>query len=182
MFTFYFAYQVPTQNLIQKTVAILFYSKSMTEQCNWLVEKLKPIYDKHKEEFEVVLVHLYFSWEGFSSAKAYRKILKSMPWLALPFKHPHCKKLWRVFQFNVMSTSGLLEYPILVIRKRDGSLNLHGAHILKEYGADAFPFTWERAVDLKVAELQKLKVDSVLEYPSYLLRGENKSQVISLND
>lgn len=54
--------KVLISNLKSKTVALFFYKD--VEHCKKLAEELRKVYERHKEDFEVVLVYLHFT--GFT--------------------------------------------------------------------------------------------------------------------
>lgn len=175
--------KVLISNLKSKTVALFFYKD--VEHCKKLAEELRKVYERHKEDFEVVLVYLHFT--GFTPDKlkelSFQMVFKSMPWLALPFKDPMCRKLWRIFESpyepgDLYRDDKPRTVASLIIFGPEGCyFERHGADILMRYGIDAYPFTRDRAAELEVEKLKKLRLDSLLESTGHLMRGSHVSQV-----
>ena len=137
----------------------LYFSMSSHRGCVEFITKLVEFYKKLKgkgENFEIVVISLDDEEEGF------KRGFETMPWLALPFKDKSCDKLVRYFELRAL--------PTLVVIGEDGkTLNPNVAELIEEHGAEAYPFTAEKLVEL--AEIEKAKLEAqTLE--SVLVHGE----------
>ena len=88
--------------------------------------------------------------------------MRSLPWLALPFKDESCEKLARYFEHATL--------PTLVIIGPDGkTLHSNVAEAIKEHGIASYPFTPEKFAEL--AEIEKAEeANQTLE--SILVSGD----------
>lgn len=61
-----------------------------------------------RKNFEIVLVYIHDAFLSFeqSSENSYWETFKTIPWLALPFKDPVCKKLQSVFRYTPDADGG----------------------------------------------------------------------------
>lgn len=173
--------QVSMSSLEGKIVGLFFYLES-AEECNEVLEELKEVYKQHKGDFEVVLVHLHFAEYDKVSYRSFKKVLKRVPWLLLPYRHPLCRKLWRIFVSP--DFPGQLgcqcKVPILVIFGRDGiHIESQGADVLKKYKADAYPFTRKKAAEIEFARLRDCTLHSLFD-EECVLRGKDESRVSSI--
>uniref|UniRef100_A0A803PFK0 protein-disulfide reductase n=1 Tax=Cannabis sativa TaxID=3483 RepID=A0A803PFK0_CANSA len=121
--------QVLVSELEGKTVGLLLMSSD--ESCVEFANTLIEVYNKLKEKgenFEVVLISLNYEEEEF------KKVLETIPWLALPYKDRTNEKL--VYYFDISSL------PTLIIIGPDGkTVNSNLVQMVKELGIDAYPFT-----------------------------------------
>ncbi|CAK9313922.1 unnamed protein product [Citrullus colocynthis] len=150
--------QIPVSELEGKVIG-LYFSVNGHAPCDEFTPILVDTYKKLKEKgqnFEIVLISLDDEDEDFS------QVLKTVPWLALPFKDEKCTKLIRYFELSTI--------PTLVIIGQDGkTLISNAAELVQEHGIDAYPFTPEKLEEL--AEIQKSKLESqTLE--AILVHGE----------
>ncbi|KAH7570291.1 hypothetical protein ACOSP7_018341 [Xanthoceras sorbifolium] len=148
--------KVPVAELEGKTVG-LYFSMSSYKPSSDFTPKLVEVYEKLKEKgesFEIVLISLDDEEESF------KKVLGSMPWLALPFKDKSCEKLARYFELSML--------PTVVIIGPDGkTLNPNVAEAVEEHGIEAFPFTPEKFAELAAIEKAREEaqtLESVLVY------------------
>lgn len=163
-------------------MAIFFYKD--VEHSRKLFEELLKVYDIYRtRDFEVVLVYLYFTEVTPEMEKKVRfeDVFQRSPWLVLPFKDPRVRKLWRIFLSPY--EPGDVCYKtrpvadLIIIGPEGRYFERHGADILKKYGIKAYPYTAERATEIEVEELQKLRLRSVLGIPEHLIRGSDNSKV-----
>lgn len=136
--------KIPVSELEGKTVG-LYFSMTVHKGCREFTSKLVEFYEKIKGQgnnFEIVLISLDDEEEPFKQG------FEIMPWLALPFKDKSCEKLARLFE--------LTSLPTIVIISPDGkTLNPNVAEIIEEHGAEAYPFTPQKLLEL--AEIEKAK-------------------------
>lgn len=123
----------------------LYFSMTVHKGCLEFTTKLMQFYNKIKglsNNFEIVLISLDDEEEPFKQG------FETMPWLALPFKDKSCEKLARYFEVATL--------PTLVIVSPDGkTLNPNVAELIEEHGAEAYPFTPQKLLEL--AEIEKAK-------------------------
>ena len=135
-------------------VALYFCFRS-SEFTSKLVEMYQKLKDE-KEKFEVVLISLD------NDEQSYNEILKSIPFLAVPFKDKICEKLAHYFE--------LRRIPTLVIIGSDGkTVNSNAAELVEDHGIQAYPFTPEKLEEL--AEIERKRLES-LTLESLLVSGE----------
>lgn len=165
-------------------MALFFYKDG--EYCQGLARELLKVYEVcGGVSFEIVLVYLHFTEfpRDMDNGILFQNVFKSMPWLALPFKDPRVRKLWRIFlsphEPGDLRRDDPKEVANLIIFGPEGNyLDKHGAEILTRYSICAYPFTAEKVADLEVEDLKKYTLDYLLRIPGYLIRGSNHSQVI----
>lgn len=133
---------------------------------------------KNKENFEIVLIYTH-GWCahkdtcGLVDEDSFLNEIKTMPWLVLPFTDTDCnKKLQRIFQ-NPQD----LEHP-----KPDARLIIIGPHgkfieplatnILMDYGAPAYPFTLQSAVNLELQRVKKVNPETFWDLDAIFTRND----------
>lgn len=170
--------EVPVKDLQGKTVALYFY-QDCHQSFQWFTKKLKDAYDDlmpaKKGEFEVVLVFIHNSHDalGFASEKSFWNALYTMPWFALPFKHPRVQNLQRIFEFS--NDSDLPPVPrLVIIGPRGNFVEPYGADIVEHFGVKAYPFTRREAVKIEVDNIKTLKLDMFLDPNTSLLQDGSK--------
>lgn len=128
-----------------------------------LTSKIQEAYDQlaQEENFEIVFVYIHdtFMTFGDASEKSYWKTFKKMPWLALPFKDPVCKKLQRVFKYPMDSLGPGPDPSLLIIGPQGKFVERYGADILKKHGISAYPFTRNRVAKLEVERIKELNLN-----------------------
>ncbi|RWR79477.1 putative nucleoredoxin 1 [Cinnamomum micranthum f. kanehirae] len=144
---------------IQGKMVGLYFCFSSHKPCQEFTLKLVEMYNKLKDkgdEFEVVLISLD------DDEQSYVEILKSIPFLALPFKDKICEKLARYFELSTI--------PTLVIIGSDGkTVNSNAAELVEEHGIQAYPFTPEKLEELQEIERKRLESQTL---ESLLVSGE----------
>lgn len=164
-------------------VALFFYEEGFT--ADWVTAKTKMIYKEfalQTHSFEVVLIYLHDTEDTFGhvSEVSYYKKFKTMPWLALPFKDPVCKRLKRIFAYPY-DHIGPEEAPQLVIVGPHGEyIEPWGDRVIGMYDLSAYPPTRERLATLYTNKIRKLKLEMLWDR-STLLRGKDGSKVSSFN-
>ncbi|KAJ8758991.1 hypothetical protein K2173_003229 [Erythroxylum novogranatense] len=156
--------EVKISNLVGKIVA-LYFSASWCPPCRRFTPVLMEVYEQlsSKGNFEVVFIS---SDRDDDSFNAY---FTKMPWLAIPFAdsviRKHVKELFKV--------TGI---PNLHIFDSDGKISSNqGVNIIKDYGAEAYPFSLEKLDCLRV-EQENVKKNQNL---SSLLVSKSRDYLIS---
>ncbi|XP_047318776.1 probable nucleoredoxin 1 [Impatiens glandulifera] len=140
--------KIPVSSLQGKMIG-LYFSDSSYGRCvkytKELVKVYKEIQKENGSEFEMITIPLDDEEDSF------KEDLKSLPWLALPFKDKRAGKLVKYFELSSL--------PTLVIIGPDGNtLQQDVADIVGEHGSQAYPFTAERFEHLE--ELKRKKLES----------------------
>lgn len=165
--------QVNVKDLCGKTVG-LYFSASWCPPCRGFTPVLIEVYQElssTKGDFEIVFVS---SDRDEESHKAY---FTKMPWLAIPFSDPAIKRLKEEFEVKGI--------PCLVLIDGAGSVSsTQGVRLIREYGAEAHPFTPERIKQLKEEEEasrqnQTLKSLLVSASRDYVILNDDKKVPIS---
>lgn len=124
----------------------IYFSANWYPPCQTFTNLLVNAYEQLKKlspGFEVVFVSSDEDCDAFNNYHA------SMPWLAVPFSDLKTKKFLNQ-RFNV---EGI---PCLIILQpdssKDGTTALDGVELLYRYGAQAFPFTKKRLLELQEEE------------------------------
>ena len=130
----------------------------------------------------LVYVHDSFATCERTSEKSYWKTLKKMPWLALPFQDPVCKKLQRVFDYPLYTCEDEdgPDHSLVIIGPQGKFVELYGADILKNYGIAAYPFTQKRVAKLEAERIKELKLDMFWSRKTTLIQ-KNGSTVSSFD-
>lgn len=118
------------------------------------------------QEIEVIFVSFDRDENGF------QEHIKCMPWHVVPFDLRIQKKLGNMYKVN--------QIPAFIPLEVDANLLAKDAvGMIKDYGADAFPFTKKRQQELKALDESKLqggKLDELFENCSFVSgKGEKVS-------
>lgn len=120
----------------------LYFSASWCGPCQKFTPNLVEVYNEllPKGDFEVVFV------SGDEDDESFNGYFSKMPWLAVPFSDSETRdRLDELF-----SVRGI---PHLVIIGENGKvLRDDGVKIIREYGAEGYPFSLERTKTLKDQE------------------------------
>ncbi|KAF8408258.1 hypothetical protein HHK36_007407 [Tetracentron sinense] len=147
----------------------LYFSASWCGPCLRFTPNLVDVYTEliPKGNFELIFVSCDIVEEAF------KEYFSKMPWLAIPFSDSDTRdRLDEVFK-----VSGI---PYLVILDADGKvLTEEGVGIIREYGAEGYPFTPERIQEMKdqdVAARREQSLKSILVSPSrdFLISNDGK--------
>jgi nucleoredoxin len=115
-------------------------------------------------DFEVIFVSADKDDEAFNS------YFSKMPWLAIPFSNTETRKrLNELFHVN--------DIPHLALFDENGNVVAHdGVGIIRDYGAEGYPFTLKRVQELKDKKDEKAKRNQSLRL---LLVSRSRDFVIS---
>nr|DAD30920.1 TPA_asm: hypothetical protein HUJ06_009771 [Nelumbo nucifera] len=134
-------HQIKIDSLTGKTVG-LYFSGSWCGPCRRFTPILAEVYQElsSKGDFEVVFVSSDRDDDSFG------KYFSEMPWLAIPFADSGARqRLKELFQVRGI--------PNLVVLDGTGKvLSERAVQIVRDYGAEAYPFTPERIKLLKEEE------------------------------
>ncbi|MCO5588004.1 hypothetical protein L7F22_041958 [Adiantum nelumboides] len=137
---------VKVVSLVGKTVG-LYFSAHWCPPCRKFTPMLESVYDELKgrgEEFEVIFM------TGDRDEESFSEYYKSMPWLAMPFDDKALTSLAEYFDIE--------RIPQLVIIGPGGkTVTTDGQGIIGLFGAEAFPFTDDRIVEVKALIHRKYK-------------------------
>ncbi|KAE9614442.1 putative protein-disulfide reductase [Lupinus albus] len=164
---------VKIDSLKGKKVGIYF-SASWCGPCQHFTPFLVEVYNElaPKGEFEVIFVSADEDDESF---KAY---FSKMPWLAIPFFDSDARK-------NLDELFDVKGIPQLVILNESGKVvNDCGTSVIREYGAEGYPFTSARMQNLKDQEDEAKRnqtLISILTSPirDFVISSEGKKIPVS---
>lgn len=143
----------------------LYFSASWCGPCQRFTPKLVEVYDelKHLGNFEIVFISADQDDESFGT------YFSKMPWLAIPFSDSETRtKLDELFMVQGI--------PHLVILDKDGKvLTYEGVGVIKEYGAEGYPFSPEHITKLEELEEEAKRNQSVKS----LLVSKSRDYVIT---
>lgn len=120
----------------------LYFSASWCGPCRRFTPKLAEVYNElsSKGDFEVIFVSADEDDESF------KEYFSKMPWLAIPFSDSETRD-------NLDGLFDVVGIPSLVILDENGVvLTKDGVGLIREYGADAYPFTSEKVREIKEEE------------------------------
>ncbi|KAK9675565.1 hypothetical protein RND81_11G015600 [Saponaria officinalis] len=159
--------QVQIKDLIGKTVG-LYFSASWCPPCSAFTPILIEVYEQlfSKGKFEVVFISSDRDVDSFNG------YFSKMPWFAIPFSDSSTKD-------SLDEKFGVTGIPHLVILNGDGKvLTDEGVGLVREYEADAYPFTPERVNQLKEADEEAKRNQSL----NSLLVSRSRDYLISSGD
>lgn len=168
---------MPVDTLEDKVVALYFYHADNAN--HYLTETLRLA--KKNNKFEVLLVYITESglYDCTSySEKSFWKDFKTMPWLALPYRDVCCNKLRRVFKIS--NDGGEDPNKLVIIGPHAEFIEPVGASILLEYGVSAYPFTFNKALELETEKIKPLKLETLWD-KNTIFRRNNGSKVSYLD-
>ncbi|KAJ9176381.1 hypothetical protein P3X46_011700 [Hevea brasiliensis] len=156
--------QVKISSLVGKIVG-LYFSASWCGPCRHFTPNLVEVYEKlsSKGDFEVVFISSDRDDESFNG------YFSKMPWLAVPFSDQEIRKRLK----ELFKVRGI---PSLVILDTDGKVSCdQGVKIVRDYGAEGYPFTPER-LDYFRQEEENAKKNQTL---SSILVSSSRDYLIS---
>ncbi|PRQ22447.1 putative protein-disulfide reductase chromatin regulator PHD family [Rosa chinensis] len=165
--------QVKVETLKGKKLG-LYYSASWDRRCQRFTPDLVETYNAlaPKGDFEVIFISADEDEESFNG------YFSKMPWLAIPFSDSEARDSLDE-QFKVRGI------PHLVFLCEEGRVrNVSGVEIVREYGADGYPFTIERLKELKEQEEaanreQSLKTVLVSRSRDFVIASDGKKVPVS---
>lgn len=168
--------QVNVKDLCGKTVG-LYFSASWCPPCRNFTPVLTEVYQERSSargDFEIVFV------SSDRDEESYKGYFAKMPWLAIPFSDPADPAVKRLKEeFEVRGI------PCLVLIDGAGNVtSTQGVKLVREYGAEAYPFTTERIKQLKEEEElarqnQTLKSILVSASRDYVISNDDKKVPVS---
>lgn len=153
-------HKVPIPSGKEKTICLLF-SANWSRPCKAFIPQLVQAYNMLKDtgqEIEVIFVSFDRDENGF------QEHIKCMPWHVVPFDLSIQKKLGNMYKVNQIPAFIPLEVDANFLAK-------DAVGMIKDYGADAFPFTKKRQQELKALDESKLqggKLDELFENCSFV--------------
>ena len=156
-------------SLVGKSIFI-FFSAEHIPQCKTFLPELIQTYDELMENdaFDVVFVSRDLDFGAFS------RHFGKMTWFALPYKDKRIRFLLRWFNIR--------DLPRLVVIAPSGkTTSLNGVKLVREFGADGFPFTSERINFLREerkAAKQNQTLSSIFDSTDYLF-SKDGNQVLT---
>ncbi|WJX87605.1 protein-disulfide reductase [Trifolium repens] len=143
-----------------------YFSASWCGPCRRFTPKLVEVYNKLSPngDFEVIFV------SADKDDEAFKSYFSKMPWLAIPFSDTETRKhLNELFHVN--------DIPHLTLFDENGNVVAHdGVGIIRDYGAEGYPFTLKRVQELKDKKDEKAKRNQSLRL---LLVSRSRDFVIS---
>lgn len=143
----------------------LYFSGSWCGPCRHFTPNLVEVYEKlsSKGDFEVVFI------SSDRDESSFNDYFSKMPWLAIPFSDDGIRKQLK----ELFKVRGI---PNLVVLDTDGKVSCdQGVKIVRDYGADGYPFTAER-VDYFRQEEENAKKNQTL---SSILVSSSRDYLIS---
>jgi len=119
-----------------------YFSASWCGPCRGFTPTLVEVYNELSPngDFEVVFV------SADEDEEAFKSYFSKMPWLAIPFSDSETRsRLDELFNVNGIPHLALLDEAGKVITE-------DGVDIIRDYGAEGYPFTSERVQELKDQE------------------------------
>ncbi|KAG8383174.1 hypothetical protein BUALT_Bualt05G0157200 [Buddleja alternifolia] len=165
--------QVQVDSLRGKIVG-LYFSASWCGPCQRFTPKLVEVYNEllQLSEFEIVFLSADEDNEAFDA------YFSKMPWVAVPFSDAETReRLDETFKVNGI--------PHLVLLDENGKiLTDEGVVVIREYGAEGYPFSPERIQKLKEQEEeakrnQSLKSLLVSQSRDYVITSDGKKVSIA---
>ncbi|KAK9097675.1 hypothetical protein Syun_024720 [Stephania yunnanensis] len=133
------ARKVLVSELLGKTIG-LYFGAHWCPPCRAFTSRLVEAYNELKitksRSFEVIFISTDRNEEEFDLN------ISTMPWLAIPYNDKSRSDLSRIFKIKGI--------PTLVIIGPDGKLvSTNGKAMISSYGAEAFPFTTSRVIEVE---------------------------------
>ncbi|XP_063947406.1 probable nucleoredoxin 1-2 [Daucus carota subsp. sativus] len=163
--------QVPIHTLEDKVVALYFCTGTKSLGNIEFFQELKLAYEELAQVgnlFEVVLI--YGREFGYSSdwpsEELFLEELKGMPWLALPYQDPRCKKLNRILEISSSKQDAPGFGGLVMFDPRAEFMEPFGSHIFCLYKIHGYPFTRRRVAQLETEKVKDLKLEMICEQNS----------------
>lgn len=151
--------KVPLDTLEDKVVALYFYDEEQSDDFRINIHKAYELLAKEKN-FEIVLVYVHDTFSAYehSSEELFWQRFSEMPWLALPYKDPICKKLQRIFIYPGGVDSSWPDPRLAIIGPHGKFADRYGADIFNNYGISSFPFTRKTVAKREAENIRKLNL------------------------
>lgn len=133
--------QVAISNLKGKKVG-LYFSASWCGPCQRFTPNLVDVYEELSPagDFEIVFI------SGDEDEESFNGYFSKMPWLAIPYSYSKTRESLD----GLFKVSGI---PYLVLLDDNGKVVTNrGVEIIREYGAEGYPFTAEHIEEIKAQE------------------------------
>ncbi|KAM1170790.1 hypothetical protein ACFX13_021538 [Malus domestica] len=130
--------QIPVTDLVGKNI-LLYFSAHRSRACRAFLPKLVEAYHEIKakdDAFEVIFI------SSDKGQNAFDKVFATMPWLALPFGDS--RKAFLISKFKVLFIPKLI-----AIGPTGQTVTKEARNLIKDHGANAYPFTEERMKEIK---------------------------------
>lgn len=169
--------QVPIHTFENKVVALYFCACTKSRYTFELFEELKLAYEELaqvKKNFEVVLIYgrEFACSNDWPCEESFHEEFKGMPWLALPYRDPNCKKLNRIFEVSYIKEFG----GLVIFGPHAEFIEPFGSHILFLYKISGYPFSRRRVAQLETEKVKELKLEMICDQNS-VFRMKDGSQV-----
>ncbi|KAL9240949.1 hypothetical protein vseg_015114 [Gypsophila vaccaria] len=156
--------EVKIKELSGKNVG-LYFSASWCPPCRRFTQTLVEVYDKLSTKGDVEIVFI----SSDKDEESFKDYFSKMPWLAVPFSDSGSIK-------SVMEKFSFRGIPHLVFLNGDGNVSTEeGVKLVKEHKEEAYPFSSERVSELKEAEEEARRNQSLQS----LLGSSSRDYVIS---
>ncbi|KAK9707390.1 hypothetical protein RND81_07G194500 [Saponaria officinalis] len=156
--------EVKIKDLSGKNVG-LYFSASWCPPCRRFTPTLVEVYNKLSSKGDVEIVFI----SSDKDEESFKEYFSKMPWLAVPFSDfSSIKSIKEKFTFRGI--------PHLVFLNGDGNISTEeGVKLVKEHQVEAYPFSSERVSELKEAEEEARRNQSLTS----LLVSGSRDYVIS---
>ncbi|PIA61944.1 hypothetical protein AQUCO_00200143v1 [Aquilegia coerulea] len=138
--------RVPVSELVGKNI-LLYFSAHWCPPCRAFLPKLIEAYHEIKakdDAFEVVFI------SSDHDKSSFQEFFSSMPWLALPFGDERKSSLSRTFKIRGIPT-------VIALGPSGKTVRTDARQIIMVYGANAYPFTDERLMEMAKEWPEKVK-------------------------
>ncbi|XP_074355030.1 putative nucleoredoxin 1 [Apium graveolens] len=174
--------KVVIKSLEEKVVALYFYEKGITP--DWLTASIKTAYEEFAQKkscFEVVLVYLHCTSGTIdnTSKESFSNTFETMPWLAIPFRDPICKRMMRVFGRPYYGYPSVKAPSLVIIGPHGEFIEPWGADIICKFKLPAYPFTRQRVAKLDTEIVRELTLDMLLDANTTLRRKDGSKVRLS---
>lgn len=125
-----------------------------------LKDRLLEIYYHCKLEFEVVLVDFHSHKLYYENNLSFTEGIKGLPWFSFPFRDFRCRRIWQLLN---SSRSFSKENILTIFDKKGRMVETFGYPIVEKFGANAFPFTQERVIEIEKQRLEEVTLETLFK-------------------